>query len=166
MHWPLLHTLRYLYQNVQIYDSIFKSKIHCAVLKQETVEESSLIPAFPFSIDFNWVKNVFTLALCEAALACRTFARLSKCSFLASPSFLWLRSRNSSSWSFNFSAAREQERKSFKYSLLTTQRSLHTNFVTCYITLRTRVSSFIYSSLDFSAPQLKVKILTSIWPWI
>ena len=88
----------------------------CAA-KQEIVE-SSLIPAFPFSIDFNWVKNVFTLALCEAALACRTFARLSKCSFLASPSFLWLRSRNSSSWSFNFSAAREQERKSFKYSQL------------------------------------------------
>ena len=76
-----------------------------------------LIPAFSnlaFSIDFNWVKNVFTLALCEAALACRTFARLSKCSFLASPSFLWLRSRNNSSWSFNFSAEKEKEEKSFK----------------------------------------------------
>lgn len=55
-------------------------------------------------------KKYFTFCLWDWALAWRIFARLSKCSFLASPSFLWLRIRNSSSCKRSFSAEKDKEK--------------------------------------------------------
>lgn len=56
-----------------------------------------------------------TLALCCIALFWRTFARLSKCSFLASESFLILLSRNSSSCNRSFSAEMKKWEKYSNY---------------------------------------------------